>query len=145
MSKFKKLQNQVGVIDTISKVFDFALDKAVDSGKISKKARQSMKSKKNSILKNVKNDVSEELDNQVVYVERIEEYTNKWEECFKNEDLSGMKNANRNIQKYMNKTLPLENTLQKARKVEILQKLVESTGSFDVTEEEKELAGALAY
>ena len=116
-----------GVLDTVSKIFDFALDKAVDKGEISKSTRQSLKTKKNSIIKNIKSEISEELDNQVKYIEKINEYNMKWQECFKNEDLSGMKNANRNIQKYLEKTLPLEETLKQARKVEIIQTLVEST------------------
>ena len=103
-----------------------------------------MKSAKNSIIKDIKGDISEELDNQVKYIEKLEEYNNKWTECFNNKDLSGMKNANKNIQKYLDKTLPLENTLKMARKIEIMQNLVENTGSFDITEEEQELATVLA-
>ena len=83
--------------------------------------------------------------NKYGYIEKINEYNEKWQECFSNEDLKGMKNANRNIQKYLEKTLPLEDILKNARKIEIMQNLVESTGSFDITEEEKELASALAY
>ena len=133
-----------GILDTFSTIFDFALDKSVDSGKITKSARKSLKSAKNSIIKDIKGDISEELDNQVKYIEELEDYNNKWTECFNNKDLSGMKNANKNIQKYLDKTLPLENTLKMARKIEIMQNLVENTGSFDITEEEQELATVLA-
>ena len=132
-----------GILDGISDIFDFALDKAVDNGKITKSARQKIKSSKNSILKDIKSNVSEEVDNQIKYVEKIEEYNEKWKECFENKDLKGMKNANKNIQKYLEKTLPLENLLKEARKIEIMQNLVENTGSFDITEDEKELADAL--
>ena len=54
-----------GVLDTVSKVFDYALDKAVDNEKISKATRQSLKTKKNSIVKNIKSKVSENLDEQI--------------------------------------------------------------------------------
>ena len=103
------------------------------------------KSEKNSIIKDIKNKVSEDLDNQVAYIEKINDYNEKWQECFDNKDLSGMKKATKNIQKYLSKTLPLEDVLQNARKIEIMQNLVESTGSFDITDEEKELAGVLSY
>lgn len=134
-----------GVLDIVSGLFDFALDKSVDNGGISKSTRQSMKSTKNSIVKSVKNQISENIDKQIGYVEKINEYNGKWQDCFDNKDLDGMKKANKNIQKYLNKTIPLENVLKDARKIEIMQNLVESTGSFDITEEEKELAGALSY
>lgn len=133
-----------GVLDIVSNIFDFALDKAVDNEKISKSTRQTIKSNKNSIIKDIKNKVSENLDDQVGYVEKINEHSQKWQEYFENEDLAGMKRANKNIQKYLEKTLPLENVLKNARKIEIMQNLVENTGSFDITEEEKELASILA-
>ena len=85
-----------------------------------------------------------EIKEEEINIEKLEEYNNKWTECFNNKDLSGMKNANKNIQKYLDKTLPLENTLKMARKIEIMQNLVENTGSFDITEEEQELATVLA-
>ena len=132
-----------GILDGISDLFDFALDKSVDNGKITKSERQKIKSSKNSILKDIKSNISEELDNQIKYVEKIEEYNEKWKTCFENEDLKGMKNANKNIQKYLEKTLPLEDLLKEARKIEIMQNLVENTESFEITEDEKELADAL--
>lgn len=144
VEQVQKATKSGGILDVFSNIFDFALDKSVDSGKISKSARKSLKSAKNSILKEIKGDISEELDNQVKYIEKIDEYNNKWIECFNNKDLKGMKNANKNIQKYLEKVLPLENTLKSARKIETIQNLVESTGSFDITEEEQELAKVLA-
>lgn len=134
-----------GVLDTISKIFDFALDKAVDNEKITKSTKQSLKTKKNSIIKDIKNKVSENLDEQVGYIEKIQEYNEKWQQCFEDENLKGMKNANRNIQKYLEKTLPFEEILKNARKIEIMQNFVESTGSFEITQEEQELAEALSY
>lgn len=133
-----------GVLDSISKIFDFALDKAVEKEKISKSTRQNLKSKKNLIVKDIKNKVSEDLNNQVVYVERINKYNEKWQKCFENKDLNGMKNAHRNIQKYLEKVMPMEDILKNARRIEIMQSLVENTGDFDITDEEKELAIALS-
>jgi len=133
-----------GVLDVISGIFDVALNKAADSEKISKSTQKSIKSTKNSVVSSIKSQISENIDDQIGYVEKINQYNEKWQECFDNQDLSGMKKANKNIQKYLNKTLPLENVLKVARKIEIMQNLVESTGSFDITEEEKELATVLA-
>ena len=77
------------------------------------------------------------------YVEKINNYNEKWQECFNKEDLSGMKKANKNIQKYLDKTLPLENILKSARRIDIMQNLIENTGSFELTEEEMELVNCL--
>lgn len=132
-----------GILDSISKIFDFALDKVVDSGKISKEAKKSIKNQKNSIIKDVKNSISSEFENQISYVEKIRDYNKKWNESYENRDLKGMKNANKNIQKYLQKTLPLENVLKESRKIEILQKLIQNSGNFDFSNYEKELAEVL--
>ena len=128
----------------MSKIFDFALDKAVSNKKISKTMKQSIKSEKNSIVKDIKTKINENFDEQIKNVEKINEYNGKWEESFNNKDLSGMKKAYNNIKKYLQKTLPLEKILKSSRKIEIMQNLVENTGKFEITEEEKELAEALA-
>lgn len=134
-----------GVLDIVSNIFDFALDKAVDNEKITKSMKNSIKSKKNSIVKDIKNKVSENLEKQEKNIEKLNEYNNKWEKCFEEKDLKGMKNAKNNITKYLEKVMPLENVINNARKIEIMHNLIESTGSFDITDEEKELASALAY
>lgn len=134
-----------GTIDIISKIFDFALDKVVDNGKVSKGIKQKIKNQKNSIVKDIKSKISEDLDNQIKVVEKINDYNTKWYEQFEKKDLASMKNIYKNIQKNLNKILPLENIIKESRKIEILQNLVESTGNFDITEEERELANVLAY
>ena len=132
-----------GVLDKISKIFDFALDKAKEKGLISNTMKNTLKSQKNSIAKNIKNNISSNLEDQVKYFEKIDEYNNKWQECFKNKDLKGMKNANKNIQKYLKKVLPIESTLNSARKIETLEKLIENKGNFELNKEELELVEAL--
>lgn len=133
IDQIKEVTKSGGVLDGLSKIFDFALDKAVDKDKITKQESKSIKTQKNSIIKDIKDNFSESLDKQSTYVEKIQTYNDKWNESFANKDLKGMKSANKNIQKYLNKTIPLENVLKEARKIEIMQNLVESTGSFDIT------------
>ena len=144
IDEVQKATKNGGILDTISSAFDFALEKSVDNGKITRKARQSLKTQKNKMIKDMKDEILEEIDNQAVYVGKIEEYKEKWQECFNNKDLEGMKKANKNIKKYIDKTLPLDNLLSESKKIEIMQNLIESTGNFDITEEEKELANSLS-
>ena len=134
-----------GLIDTISKFFDIALEKSSNLGLLSSSTKKALKTEKNSILKDIKTEVSKDIDNQIKYIDKINEYNTKWQMCFENKDLKGMKSANKNIQKYLKSTLPLEKVLRTARKIETLQNLIESKGSFDLSDEEKELAETLSY
>ena len=144
IEQIQKATKTGGVLDTISSAFDFALEKAVDNGKITRKARQSIKTQKNDMIKKMKKEITEEVDNQAVNVKKINEYTEKWQEAFNNKDLKGMKNANKNLKKYLENTIPLESLLSESKKIDILQNLVENTGNFEVTEEEEQLAGVLS-
>ena len=144
IEQIQKATKNGGILDTISSAFDFALEKAVDNDKITRKTRQSIKTQKNDMIKKMKKEIEAEIDNQEINVQKINEYTGKWQEAFENQDLKGMKQANKNLKKYLETTIPLENLLSESKKIDIMQNLVESTGSFDITEEEKELAGALS-
>lgn len=144
IEQIQKATKTGGVLDTISSAFDFALEKAVDNGKITRKTRQSIKTQKNDMIKKMKKEIKEEVDNQAVNVKKINEYATKWQEAFDNKDLKGMQNANKNLKKYLENTMPLENILSESKKIDIIQNLVENTGSFDITNEEKELASALS-
>ena len=144
IEQIQKATKNGGILDTISSAFDFALEKAVDNEKITRKTRQSIKTQKNEMIKKMKKEIEAEVDNQEINVQKINEYATKWQEAFDNKDLKGMKNANKNLKKYLENTMPLENILSESKKIDIIQNLVENTGSFDITNEEKELAGALS-
>ena len=55
-----------------------------------------------------------------------------------------MKKAYKNIENYLNKTIPLENTIKEARKIENMHNLIKNNGkNFDISPEEKILAEKL--
>ena len=129
-------------MDTLSVFLDYAIDKAQDKNIIDKSIAKAIKTEKNTVIKNIKSDISDNLNNQVKYIEKIDEYNNRWYDAFNNQDLSGMRHALTFIQKYMENVLPIESTLKEARKIESIQKLVESKGNFNVSVEELELIEA---
>ena len=145
ISQIQMASKNGGIIDTFSKFLDKALDKVDSTGIIDASTKKLIKTQKNSIMNNIKKDISKNLDDQVKYVEKIDEYSEKWREAFESQDLTSMKRANTYIQKYIKEIIPLENTLKTARKIETLQGLIENTGSFDLTQEEMELAEAISY
>ena len=132
-----------GALDFLSKIFDFALDKAEDKGNISKNVKKSLKTEKNSIIKNVKIKVNNNLEEQQKNIEKINEYNDKWQKSFDNKDLKGMNSALKNIKKYLEKIVPFEDIINRARKIEIMHNLVQNSGNFNITDEAKELAESL--
>lgn len=135
-----------GMIDTVSDLLDMTIKKIEDKNLINKTTASLIKKGKNSILDSVADKIEDTLENQVKNIEKIKNYSEKWKESFDSKDLESMTKNFKNIEKYLKETMPLENTIKEARKIENLQNLIKNNGgNFDITTEEMQLAEKLMY
>lgn len=133
-----------GIIDGISNVLNFTINKVVNSGKIPYALGSAIKTGKNAILNNITKNIESEFENQVNQIEKLNKYTNNWEDYFNNKDFDGMQREYDKIREKMKEIAPIENTIKTARVVENLHKLIKNNGkNFDLTSEELELAKML--
>ena len=133
-----------GIIDGISNVLNFTINKVVNSGKIPYALGSAIKTGKNAILNNITKNIESEFENQVNQIEKLNKYTNNWKDYFKNKDFDGMQREYDKIRGKMKEIVPIENTIKTARVVENLHKLIKNNGkNFDLTSEELELAKML--
>ncbi len=133
-----------GIIDGISNVLNFTINKVVNSGKIPYALGSAIKTGKNAILNNITKNIESEFENQVNQIEKLNKYTNNWKDYFNNKDFDGMQREYDKIRGKMKEIVPIENTIKTARVVENLHKLIKNNGkNFDLTSEELELAKML--
>lgn len=133
-----------GIIDGISNVLNFTINKVVNSGKIPYVLGSAIKTGKNAILNNITKNIESEFENQVNQIEKLNKYTNNWKDYFNNKDFDGMQREYDKIRGKMKEIAPIENTIKTARVVENLHKLIKNNGkNFDLTSEELELAKML--
>lgn len=133
-----------GIIDSVSDLLDFTLKKANEKGIIDKSVSSLIKNGKNTILDTVADRIESTLETQVKDVEKLQNYCSKWNEYYKDQDFEKMESTYKNIEKYLNKTIPLENTIIEARKIENLHNLIKNNGNkFNITEDEIKLAEKL--
>lgn len=133
-----------GIIDEISNVLNFTINKVVNSGKIPYALGSAIKTGKNAILNNITKNIESEFENQVNQIEKLNKYTNNWKDCFNNKDFDGMQREYDKIRGKIKEIAPIENTIKTARVVENLHKLIKNNGkNFDLTSEELELAKML--
>ena len=143
-SQILNVTSDGGVIDTISDLLETVIDKVEDNGIISESIATIIKNQKDAILDSFSDSISSSLYEQTEYIEKLEEYNEEWKTAYENQDLDAMTEAYENIEKYLEKTLVTEETLQTARTIENLQSLiVNNGGSFDLSEEALELAEKL--
>lgn len=145
ISQVKKAVEQGGVIDTLSNVIDFATNKAKNAGLINSTVSSLIKSGKNSILNNVSSSIEKEMINQEKNIEKLEKYSEKWKEYYNNKDFHGMQKEYNKIQEKLKETIPIEETIKKARTIETLHNFIKNSGrKFDLSSEELELAKKLS-
>ena len=134
-----------GIIDSVSDLFDSALNKLRNSGKIDSNVYSIMKNGKNSILNTVENNIEEMWKEQVYSSRRMEKYISNWKGYYSNHDFNGMEKEYKKIKSEIRNLAPIENTINNARNIETLHKLIKNNGrNFDLTNEEIELANKLS-
>ena len=132
-----------GIIDGISDALDYALNLCSKFGKIPNAICSVIKGGKDAILDTISNNIEEEFKNQVSSVEKINSYMQNWKKSYDNQDLDGMEKEYKKLEKELEKTLPLENTIKEARKIENIHILIKNKGDFNISNDELELAKKL--
>lgn len=134
-----------GILDSVSEIFDSILNKIYSSGKLNDTTFNLIKNGKNSILNNVEKNIESTLTTQITSSQRMEKYINSWKEYFQNKDFSGMEKEYKNIKTELKQLVPIENTINSARSIELLHNLIKNNGQdFKLTQEEIELANKLS-
>ena len=133
-----------GIIDGISNVINYTINKVVEKGRIPNTVGRVLKNGKDVILNNITKNIENEFENQINNIEKINKYTENWKNCFNNKDFSGMQREYEKIRAKIKEIAPIENTIKIARTVENLHNLIKNNGqNFNLTEDQLELAKML--
>lgn len=134
-----------GIIDSVSEIFDSVLNKIRTSGKINSSTFNILKNGKDSILNNVEKNIETTWDNQIASSRRIEKYMGDWKSYFNNRNFSGMEKEYQKIKIELKNLVPIENTINNARNIEMLHKIIKNNGqNFNLTQEQLDLAKKLS-
>ena len=144
MSQIKETIKKGGLIDSISDVLDWGIKKAKENKLIKSSTANLIKKGKNAILDNISNNIENNLTSQVESIEKIDKYTQNWNNYYEEKDFTNMEKQFKKIQKELEKVVPLESVITKARQLENIHNLIKNNGkNFNLTREELELANKL--
>ena len=133
-----------GIIDSVSEIFDMALNKIKENGIINNTTYNLIRNGKDSVLNNIEKNISSTLTNQITSSQNIEKYINNWKNYFENKDFIGMEKEYKKINVELKNLVPIEETINNARTVENLHTLIKNNGqNFNLTQLEKELINKL--
>ena len=133
-----------GLIDGISSLLDTVINKVRDSGLINYNVANTIKQGKDVILNNVESNIEKTFTEQLTSVEKTNTYINNWKEYFNNKDFNGMEKEYKKLENELKNLVPLENTINEARRIENLHNLIKNNGqNFNLTQDQLELAKKL--
>ena len=104
-----------------------------------------LKSGKNAFLNNIKNNISDEFNNQKKYLNQVEKYAKQWNDAYIARDLEEMKDIFYQLESYIEKTMPLKETMKIYNEIKIIQEMIENNKEkFDLSQNEIELIEAFS-
>ena len=146
LSQIKAVIQSGGLLDTISKLLDNVITWAKDEKLISSSTAKLIKSSKKTIIQSIEDSIDNSLEDQVTAIEKIDGYIEKWNNYYKEQDLTNMKKIYTRMQNELEKVIPIEDVLTRVEKLENMHEfIVNKGGKFNLTEEEKELSAMLVY
>lgn len=144
MSQVKDVIKKGGLIDSVSDVLDWGINKAKEKDLINNNTANLIKKGKNTILNTVNNNIENNMTSQIESIEKIDKYISNWNEYYNNRDFTNMEKQYNKMEKELEIVMPLENVIIKARVVENLHNLIKNNGkNFNLSDEEIELANKL--
>ena len=144
ITQIQKTIKNGGVIDKISDIMDWAIEKSVKNGKINYNVGKTLKKGKVSILSSIEKNIESTLNDQIASAKNIDKYISNWNNFYNLKDFNGMQKEYIKMEKELEKLIPLENTIKNARYVENIHNLIKNNGkNFELNEQIKELASKL--
>ena len=133
-----------GIIDSISSVLDYAIDKSINNNIITSDIGKLIRKGKNIIINSIESNIENNFNNQQNSIEKISKYSDNWKEYYQNKDFNGMEKEYKKIEETMKKILPIEKTIKQVREIENIHLLVKNNGhNFNLSKEQLELSKIL--
>ena len=126
VSQIQMAVKKGGILDKISELLDYGINIANNKKLIDKSISNLLKNGKNTIINSISNNIEETLTKQIKAIEKLDKYCENWNIAYGVQDIKEMENAYKNIKNNLNKVIPLESIIKKARTIENIQNLIKN-------------------
>ena len=106
VNQIQKAVENGGIIDSLSGIFDNALNKINEKGKINENIINVIKEGKNIILDNISANIEDKLEQENNKLNKFENNINDWKEAFNNQDFNKMEEKMKTIKEGLNQIIP---------------------------------------
>ena len=129
-----------GILDFVSLCVDKGIKCLSQKTGIDTNVCKMISSGKNILINQISAEIENKFTEQLEEIEKIDKYCVEWEKAYKEKDLDGINNIYEKISKSRENLIQIETVMNKLKNIENLNELINSSGSFDLTEEELALA-----
>ena len=144
ISQAQKAIEKGGLIDTVSSLLNTGINWAQERGLINRNIATTIKTGKNAILNTVQDKIENSFSDQVTALDKLNNYIEKWKDYYELQSFTNMEYQYKKIAEYLDKVMPIDEILKKARTIENLHNRIKNNGkNFNITQDEKELAEIL--
>lgn len=144
IEQMQKAVQEGGLLDGVSNLLDTVVAKVNQKGIINDNIANIITRGKEIILNNVESNIENAFTEQLSTSSNIEKHINNWKKSFEKQDFNLMEKEYKEIEKYLEKLAPIENTINQAKTIENLHNLIKNNGQdFNLTKEQLELAEKL--
>ena len=132
------------IAENISDVLDIGIENFKKLEKNNNQVEKELKNNKGVILENIEKNIDESFEIQIKDMKKLEKYMSNWNKYYENQNFDGMEKEYNKMKKIINNLLPIEETINKYKNIENLQKLIKNNGkNFNLSEDEIELSKKL--
>ena len=144
ISQVETVVKNGGILDGISDLVDKVIDKGARKDLINNIVAKLLKKGNETIVKTVNDNIEKSITNQIEAVEKVNEYSEKWNTYYNEKNFDKMDKEYNKIKNKLEELVPLENIIKKAREIENLHMLIKNKGGkFEISNEELELSKVL--
>lgn len=133
-----------GIIDSISNVINNVVNQATKNNLMSKGTSRLIKKGKNAILDTISANLEDKYLGELKSLEKVSKYIENWKNYYNSKDLKGMEREYKKLKNQLETIIPLETTINEAKRIENMHNLIKNKGiNYELSEEEKELVNKL--
>ncbi len=144
VNQIQEIFSSGGLVDDMSGVLDIALNNIEKKGVLNSSVMNIIKNGKDIILDSVEKNVQNNISDQLNTEKNINSSMNTWENAYNNRDFTGMEKSYNNIMSELNKLIPIEESINRARQIENIHNIIKNNGNnFNLTQEQIEISSKI--
>ena len=144
VGQIQKIFSSGGLADDMSGVLDMVLNNIEKKGALNSSVTDIIRNGKDIIIDSVEKNVQDNIAEQLNTEKNINQSINLWENAYNKKDFNTMEKNYKNIIQELDKLIPIEETINKARKIENLHNIIKNNGNnFNLTSEQIEISSKI--